>query len=603
MGSPPKVGQWVICRFQGVERRAQITEVFDPEVVGLAIYVKTASGDNNVECGRPRVLYAATEIDRAIDDRWWHPGPKEFVQELRERLTADDVRVIEKVWAEFKRIGEWPTLKVIEVACFKERIAFHPRLPFVHAPSGDRARLVLSLAGFRFVSGATKEAEWVTSVLRALAERYVVDPDRGEIGATDLQAVSSLSADVIEWVAGFLLNNEPRADRDEHRTWFLLDADLLAAAEATSLDDIIYGQATRARVDAKSRGRDDQANGTTPGVVHHNYVNHGVANAMGPNAVAIGNTNNTTITQPTPTNDPTAGKRSAPSGTTTIVLSLLALAVAASGVYVSSRQRDVAARTAEVPLPGVAFDAPRFGLETRFSWPVPPGGLLADDVKHLARNILSITNTNDIDLQRLEARLQLPEPIVQRPNVRLNYAGGDLRFRAVSATMEMSAVGSGAGVRYIDRNTGAEVRYDGMGSGNAALAETEPLAGLGYGGVDMLTVGTPGNTGVWELRVAELPAGKQITLELITSDDAATADYRELAKGCRDQGGRTRCFLSGEFAYKDGSRVVRREFFMPITFDASTRTASFAEPNTKRTGIKLDYGVPFVPIAEAGSPR
>nr|HEX4316496.1 deaminase [Kofleriaceae bacterium] len=45
---------------------------------------------------------------------------------------------------------------------------------------------------------------------------------------------------------------------------------------------------------------------TPTSVVHHNYVNHGVANAMGPNAIATGNTNNTTIAQPSPTQQPAA---------------------------------------------------------------------------------------------------------------------------------------------------------------------------------------------------------------------------------------------------------------------------------------------------------
>lgn len=237
-----KIGQWVVCRYEGAERRAQITAVFDTKTVGVNIYL---GNSGVIECGRPSVLYAATDAERSVDDRWWHRGPKEVIQELRGALSSDELWIIERVWTEFKRTGEWPTAKATEVACHKEGVEYQPRLPFLRPLSGHRAPIVLTLAGLRFVPDATKEVGWVVSVIRALADAYVTDPDRPGILATDLQSLSGLSSDVIGWVAGFLVNNEPQVDRNEHRTFFPLGPSLLAAADATSLDEIICEQSKR----------------------------------------------------------------------------------------------------------------------------------------------------------------------------------------------------------------------------------------------------------------------------------------------------------------------------------------------------------------------
>lgn len=257
----PRIGQWVVCQHEGAERRAQITRVIDANTVDVSIYI---GNSGVIECGRPRVLYAATATERSADDRWWHRGPKEVVQELRATLSPDDLWLIERVWTEFKRTGEWPTVKATEVACHKQGVAYRPRPPLFHVFSGYRAPLVLTLVGLKFVSNAVEETRSVVSVIRALADVFIAEPDRPGILATELQVTSGLSSDVIGWVAGFLVNNEPQVDRNEHRTFFFLGPGLLAAADATSLDEIIYERSQRQAAAGDVRGAAGAAGDGTP---------------------------------------------------------------------------------------------------------------------------------------------------------------------------------------------------------------------------------------------------------------------------------------------------------------------------------------------------
>ncbi len=184
-------------------------------------------------------------------------------------------------------------------------------------------------------------------------------------------------------------------------------------------------------------------------------------------------------------------------------------------------------------------------------------------MEHLRRHVLTIKNTNTIDLGDFVMRFQLPEPVF-----------GDLRIE--------------------DRPAGIEITWHACRvafalSGNGA--STTPLPG---GGTQITTGSTPGSTavfrsnqevcsekmdneklrptGIYELRIERLPAVTLIRLAFLTSNGREGQRYLMFSGFGDSDPTALSYFGDGRFQYSSGGHIETRDVLVPLHFDRRLRT-------------------------------
>jgi len=184
-------------------------------------------------------------------------------------------------------------------------------------------------------------------------------------------------------------------------------------------------------------------------------------------------------------------------------------------------------------------------------------------MQHLRRHVLTVKNTNTIDLGDFVMRFQLPEPVF-----------GDLRIE--------------------DRPAGIEITWHACRvafalSGNGA--STTPLPG---GGTQITTGSTPGSTavfrsnqevcsekmdneklrptGIYELRIERLPAVTLIRLAFLTSNGREGQSYVMFSGFGDSDPTALSYFGDGRFQYSSGGHIETRDVLVPLHFDRGLRT-------------------------------
>jgi hypothetical protein len=219
----------------------------------------------------------------------------------------------------------------------------------------------------------------------------------------------------------------------------------------------------------------------------------------------------------------------------------------------------------------------------REMWPITLAGLRAEDVEHLARHSLTISNDNAVPLQNLECRLQLPEPIVEPPSLDANYVGPVAQFRALAVPFEVELHGAGARTEFYDGN--------GLVTTPPQLPTVPPLKDecpppapeRRYQGCTFEMIPAALTTGVWHLSVQTLPAHKKLTLAFVTSDGPKGRPYMEALISpeippefpvAKQQAG-TKTFV--DCIADVGDKSQRVSTFRPITIDTASRDLSFGK--------------------------
>lgn len=208
----------------------------------------------------------------------------------------------------------------------------------------------------------------------------------------------------------------------------------------------------------------------------------------------------------------------------------------------------------------------------------PDSTISPEMMRHLSRRNLSIRNTNATDLHDLKMRFQLPEPIVGKLVVEDRPSGVEITWHA--CRVSFSLVGEGASA---------------APAGRGVQISTGPTPGFMatfQGGAEVCSEAMNNEkrlTGIYELRIARLPAATGIRLAFLTTNGPDGQDYLGinsddkpivLPKSLLYYG-------DGTYQYSYGTHVETRPIFVELRFDPRTRSISSLPSSGERGNWKI----------------
>jgi hypothetical protein len=197
---------------------------------------------------------------------------------------------------------------------------------------------------------------------------------------------------------------------------------------------------------------------------------------------------------------------------------------------------------------------------------------LADMMRYLRRHSLTIQNTNSVDIQGFAVRFQLPESVFGNLVIEDSPAGVEVTWHA--CRLSFNLVGDGASAT------------TGQGGTRIATGAVAGSSAVAYANREICSVAIDNKnfhpTGIYQLRVAKLPASTTIRLAFVTSNDPESQGYIE-RHDSRGSNSLLSYFGDGRWQYSSDHHVETQPIFVALRFDANKRTLT-SEPSSSETG-------------------
>jgi hypothetical protein len=186
----------------------------------------------------------------------------------------------------------------------------------------------------------------------------------------------------------------------------------------------------------------------------------------------------------------------------------------------------------------------------------------AEMMRHLRRHILTVRNTNTIDLHNFAMRFQLPEPVFGNLLIEDRPAGIEIIWHACRISFALT--GEGASAAPI-RGGGTTISTGGTPGSVAALYGNGEVCSAAMDNEKLLP------TGIHQLQIARIPAVTAIRLAFLTSDGPDGSRYLETREARDSEPASFIHFGDGRFQYSSGGHTETRDVFLPLRFDGKLR--------------------------------
>ncbi len=252
-----------------------------------------------------------------------------------------------------------------------------------------------------------------------------------------------------------------------------------------------------------------------------------------------------------------------------LILVVVVLAVSRFGIWVWPSLATVA-----VPQVSLKTDS---GLAAS---DFPSRTISAEMMRDLRRHRLIVANPNAVDVQDFVLRFQLPEPVTGDLVIEDRPAGVEIVWHACRMTFNLLGKGAstyptqgGGTVITTAPNPGSMATLRGTGEGCSAAMDSKDLH----------------PTGIYQLKVARLPARTAIRLAFVTSNGPEGERYLEAARNSPSDDSLS-YFGDGMWHYLSGDHIETRPIFVPLRFDRDSRTITSEPSSSERTGGPLKPG-------------
>jgi hypothetical protein len=184
-------------------------------------------------------------------------------------------------------------------------------------------------------------------------------------------------------------------------------------------------------------------------------------------------------------------------------------------------------------------------------------------MQHLRRQMLVVKNTNAIDIENIVIRFQLPEPVFGELIVEDRPAGVEVTWHA--CRIRFSVAGKGAFAKP-SADGGTELGAGSVGELASMKADNE-VCEQAMDGKELQP------TGIYQLKIARLPAVTEVHLAFLTSNSPDSKYLRAIGELNPEEG--LLYYGDGRFQYLLGNNQTKtKDVFIPMKFDKERRAIS-----------------------------
>jgi hypothetical protein len=180
--------------------------------------------------------------------------------------------------------------------------------------------------------------------------------------------------------------------------------------------------------------------------------------------------------------------------------------------------------------------------------------------RELRRQILTLRNPNSFDLKNLVIRFQLPEPVLGEFQLENGPAGVAVEMNP--CRMSMALVGDNASAAPTPEG-GTRISTGGHAGDVAAMQMMGEVCSVAMHNPQMRL------TGIYQLKIAVLPANELVRIAFLTTNGAAGRSYLESSSGDPSEG--LLFFGDGSYQYEIAEQVHTESLFVELKFDSNLR--------------------------------